>query len=64
MATSPQTPPDDVTDADWVEQQESTDPFEEFDAAPTVRLQRSTVEADEADLADQEAIVPLDDEEE
>jgi hypothetical protein len=63
MATSPQTPPDDVTDADWVEQQESIDPFEEFDAAPTVRLQRSTIEADEADLAEQEAVVPLDDEE-
>jgi hypothetical protein len=61
MVTSPATPPDDVTDADWAEQRESTDPFEEFDAAPTVRLQRSSVEADEADVAEQEAVVELDD---
>jgi hypothetical protein len=63
MVTSPATPPEGVTDADWVEQQESTDPFEEFDAAPTVRLQRGSVEADEADMAEQDAVVPLDDEE-
>jgi len=64
MSTSPASPPEGVTDADWVEQHEPTDPFEEFDAAPTVRIQRGSVEADEADLAEQDAIVPLDDEEE
>jgi hypothetical protein len=61
MDTSSPTPPDDVTDADWIDQNSSTDPFEEFDAAPTVRLQRSSVEADEADVAEQEAVVELDD---
>jgi hypothetical protein len=63
MVTSPATPPEGVTDADWVEQQESTDPFEEFEATPTVPVRRSVVEADEADLAEQDAVVPLDDEE-
>lgn len=63
MVTSPATPPEGVTDADWIEQHESTDPFEEYDAAPTVRLQRGTVEADEADVAEQDVAVPLDDEE-
>lgn len=63
MDSSPPTPPEGVTDADWVEQQESTDPLEELDATPTVRLRRTTVEANEADLADQEAVVPLDPEE-
>ena len=42
---------------------ESTDPFEEFEATPTVPVQRTVVEADEADLAEQDAVVPLDDEE-
>jgi hypothetical protein len=64
MTTSPPTPPDGVTDADWVEQHESTDPFEEFDATPTVPVRRSTVEADEGDLAEQDAAVPLTDDEE
>ena len=63
MVTSPATPPEGVTDADWIEQHESTDPFEEYDAAPTVRLQRGTVEADDADVAEQDVAVPLDDEE-
>lgn len=64
MATSPQTPPDDVTDADWVEQHSTTDPFEEFDATPTVPLRRASVEADDVDVAEQEVVVPLDDEDE
>lgn len=64
MVTSPATPPEGVTDADWVEQHEPTDPFEEFDAAPTVRLRRSTVEADEADVAEQAVVVPLTDDQE
>jgi hypothetical protein len=64
MSTSPASPPEGVADADWAEQHESTDPFEEFDEAPTVRFRRGDVEADEADLAEQDAVVPLDDEEE
>lgn len=64
MVTSPLTPPDDVTDADWAEQHESTDPFEEFDATPTVPLRRTSVEADEADLVEQDTVAPLGDDEE
>ena len=59
MVTSPATPPDAVTDADWAEQHESTDPFEEFDASPTVPVRRTVVEADEGDLAEQDVVVPL-----
>lgn len=59
MVTSPATPPDAVTDADWVEQHESTDPFEEFEASPTVPVRRTVVEADEGDLAEQDVVVPL-----
>ncbi|MDN5769581.1 MAG: hypothetical protein L0H24_01635, partial [Microlunatus sp.] len=64
MDTSP-TPPDDVADADWMEQNSPADPADDIDldATPTVRVRRSTVEADEADLADQSAAVPLDDDE-
>lgn len=63
MESSPPTPPEGVTDADWVEQQESTDPLDELDAGPTVRVRRTTVEANEADLAEQDVVVPLDPEE-
>ncbi len=64
MDTSSPTPPDDVTDADWAEQHTSTDPFEEFDAAPTVPVQRTTGEADQVDVAEQAEVVPLADDEE
>lgn len=64
MVTSPATPPEGVTDADWVEQHSSTDPFEDVDAAAAERLQHGSVEADDADLAEQDVVVPLDDEEE
>lgn len=63
MATSPASPPEGVTDADWVEQQATTDPLEEYDATATLATGPSdTVEADDADLAEQETVVPLDDE--
>jgi hypothetical protein len=62
--TSTPTPPDDVSDADWAEQNTSTDPFEEFDASPTVPVQRSVAEADQADVAEQAEVVPLTDDEE
>lgn len=62
MVTSPATPPEDVTDADWAEQHEPVDPFEELDEAPTTRVQRGSLEVDEGDLAEQEAIVQLDEE--
>ncbi|GAA3705264.1 hypothetical protein GCM10022204_23410 [Microlunatus aurantiacus] len=64
MDTSSPTPPDDVSDADWAEQHTTTDPFEEFDAAPTVPVQRTTVEADQVDVAEQAEVVPLTDDEE
>ena len=64
MDMSSPTPPDDVTDADWVDQNSSADPFEEFDASPTVPVQRSTAEADPADVAEQAEVVPLADDEE
>ena len=64
MDTSSPTPPDDVSDADWVDQNSSTDPFEELDAAPTVPVQRSGAEADPVDVAEQSAVVPLADYEE
>jgi len=64
MDTTSPTPPDDVTDADWVEQHSSTDPFEEFDASPTVPVQRSATEADPVDVAEQAEVVPLTDEDE
>ena len=63
MTTTP-TPPDDVSDADWAEQNTSTDPFEEFDASPTVPVQRSVGEADQVDVAEQDEVVPLTDDEE
>jgi hypothetical protein len=62
--TSTPTPPDDVSDADWAEQNTSTDPFEEFDASPTVPVQRSVTEADQVDVAEQDEVVPLTDDEE
>lgn len=60
MVTSPASPPEGVTDADWADQQSPTDPLDELDDVPTVRLHRTTVEADEVDLAEQDAVVPLD----
>ena len=47
-----------------MEQNSSTDPFEEFDASPTVPVQRSTTEADPVDVAEQAEVVPLTDDEE
>ena len=64
MDMSSPTPPDDVTDADWADQNSSTDPFEEFDASPRVPMQRSTAEAAPVDVAEQAEAVPLADEEE
>ncbi|HYI59512.1 MAG TPA: hypothetical protein VEX66_15185 [Microlunatus sp.] len=64
MVTSPETPPDTVTDADWAEQHATTDPFEEFEATPTVPVRRAVVEADEADLAEQDSVVLLPEDEE
>lgn len=64
MTTSSPTPPDGVADADWVEQHESTDPDEvDLDDNPTVQIRRAGVEADDADLAEQDTAVPLGDEE-
>lgn len=62
--TSTPNPPDDVSDADWAEQNTTTDPFEEFDAAPTVPVERTVVEADQVDVAEQAEVVPLTDDEE
>lgn len=61
MDTTSPTPPDDVSDADWADQNSSTDPFEEFDATPTVPVHRTTAEADQVDVAEQAEVVPLTD---
>ena len=62
MDTPSPTPPDDVSDADRADQNSSTDPFEEFDATPTVPVHRSTAHAAQVDVAEETEEVPLADE--
>lgn len=64
MTSDTPSPPDDVTDADWVDQFASTDPSEEFDATPTVPVHRSTAEADPVDVAEQDEVVRFADDQE
>jgi hypothetical protein len=62
--SSPDTPPDDVPEADWAEQTLDADPQAEAEAerqAQPVTVGQSIREADEADLAEQEAVVYGDD---
>jgi hypothetical protein len=63
--SSPDTPPLDVPEADWVEQAVEADPLAE--AADEEPLQppnigRGLREVDDADLAEQETVVYVDDE--
>jgi hypothetical protein len=59
--SSPDIPPDEVSEADWAEQALDVDPLPddaEVDAlAQPVTVGRGIVEADDADLAEQEALV-------
>jgi hypothetical protein len=58
--SSPDTPPDDVPEADWAEQTVDADPLSEAEAerlAPSVSVGRGIREADEADLVEQETVV-------
>jgi hypothetical protein len=58
--SSPDTPPDDVPEADWAEQTVDADPLAEGEAerqAQPVSVGRVIREADEADLVEQETVV-------
>jgi hypothetical protein len=58
--SSPDTPPDDVPEADWAEQTVDADPLAEAATerlAPPLRVGQGIREADEADLAEQETVV-------
>ena len=58
--SSPDTPPDDVPEADWAEQTVDADPLAEADAerqAQPVSVGAGIREADEADLVEQETVV-------
>jgi hypothetical protein len=58
--SSPDTPPDDVPEADWAEQTLDVDPLAEGEAeqpAQPVSVGRGIREADEADLVEQETVV-------
>jgi hypothetical protein len=58
--SSPDSPPDDVPEADWAEQTHDADPLAEGEAerpARPVSVGRGIREADEADLVEQETVV-------
>ena len=58
--SSPNTPPDDVPEADWAEQTLDADPLAEADSerqAQPVSVGAGIREADEADLVEQETVV-------
>jgi hypothetical protein len=64
--SSPDTPPTDVPEADWAEQALLADPLAEADAEGEVSPRPANVasvlrEADDADLAEQETVVYVDD---
>jgi hypothetical protein len=65
MSVTPaESPGDEVPESDWAEQHTIADPIEaEESAARTpAQLGRGTLEANEADLAEQETVVYVDDE--
>jgi hypothetical protein len=58
--SSSDTPPDDVPEADWAEQTLDVDPVAHAESEPLaqpVTVGRGIREADDADLAEQEALV-------
>ena len=62
MTTTPSAPSsDEVPEADWAEQQVAAEP--ELDQAETVGSHPATTEADTADLADQDTIAYVEDDE-
>jgi hypothetical protein len=63
--SSPDTPPEDVPEADWAEQTLDADPLAEAEAerqTKPVSVGRGIREVDEADLAEQETVVYGEDE--
>jgi hypothetical protein len=62
--SSPDTPPLDVPEADWVEQAAEADPFAEAEEElpQPANIGRGLREVDDADLAEQETVVYVDDE--
>jgi hypothetical protein len=62
--SSPDTPPLDVPEADWVEQAVEADPLAEAEEEPrqSANIGRGLREVDDADLAEQETVVYVDDE--
>lgn len=64
--SSPDTPPQDVPEADWAEQAVDADPRAESDGEPGAQpddLRRGDREVDEADLAEQETLAYGEDDE-
>ena len=58
--SSPDTPRDDVPEADWAEQTVDADPLADAETDPLVQpvtVGRGIREADEADVAEQEAFI-------
>jgi hypothetical protein len=63
MTVSAGAPGDEVPEADWAEQEVEAGPAAEVAAGPGVRVgSAGTLEADEADLAEQELSVDYDEE--
>jgi hypothetical protein len=63
--TPDESPGDEVPESDWAEQHTAADPLleaEESAAESPAQLARSTVEANEADLAEQGTVAYVDDE--
>jgi hypothetical protein len=60
-----ETPGDEVPESDWAEQHTIADPLLEGEESPDefpARISRGTVEANEADLVEQETVAYVDDE--
>ena len=62
--TPPESPGDEVPESDWAEQHTIADPFEAEESAAETPAQfgRGTLEANEADLVEQETVAYVDDE--
>jgi hypothetical protein len=63
--TPAESPGDEVPESDWADQHTSADPLleaEESAAEMPAQLARGTIEANEADLAEQETVAYIDDE--
>lgn len=59
--SSPNTPPTDVPEADWAEQELEADPLAEGEEAQPAYSGRGIREVDDADLAEQETVAYVED---